>query len=66
MNSQLIFPIQQAKERLKKFKLDKFKLRQSRAGYDVEVSKHYNTALRQKKIDKNFPEEHQKPLLDNY
>jgi len=32
--------------RVKKFKLDRFKLRQSRAGYDVEVKDHYNKILR--------------------
>jgi len=61
------FTVKNEKARLKKFKLDKFKLRQSRAGYNMEICNHYNTSIKGiKKINKNYPEEHQKPLLENY
>ena len=53
-------------KRKKDLRGDKFKLKQSRAGYNDEVLNEYNTAVRQKKINKSFPEEHQEPLLENY
>lgn len=56
--------LQQYKEKLKSLRFDKLKLRQSRAGYNNEISQEYKNALKSKKIDKNYPEEFQQPLLD--
>ncbi|CAI2362010.1 unnamed protein product [Moneuplotes crassus] len=53
------------KKVIKPFRPDKFKLKQSRAGYNMEVSREYEN-ISKKKIDKNYPEDHQQPLLDNY